>query len=478
MNAREAWSATLGQLQVQLNPATYDTWLRYARYVAYEDGRLVISVPHAYARDWLDQHLVPAMSETFGRMLGRASEIQVIVWDPADDSPDVRDLFGVSDPDDSMAASADGLFDPTKTFDNLTVTDANRDTVLFCRFVLDSRFGEHPSLFIAGEPGTGKTHLLQAMANELVRRNLRVVCVNAEQFTSEMVAAIRGGALQPFRDKYRGCDVLIFDEVEFLEAKDSSQQELRYIWETLFRRKRLMIFASRRLPRDLNIQRDLRSCFNRWLLCEMHAPEGDSCAAILDAKAHELGFALSDAVRAAILERLGGDPSMIAGALAQAASYIYLTGHPLSVSMVRVLFKGREAIAPTLDATQVIGATAEYYGVTVEDMVSKRRTKAIIAARHLAMYLTRALTDASLNQIGLALGGRDHTTVMHACTKVAEALKADLILAADAATIKQKLLQPAAPVSKARDMPEFDRLDEAMPVLPRALPIGAKLPQP
>jgi len=442
MNAQDAWSATLGQLQIQLSRATYNTWLRYARYVAYEDGRLVISVPHAYARDWLEQHLQPALSETFSKMLQRSAEVQIIVWDAAEQSTDVRDVFDVAD----ETAPISGLADPSRTFENFAITEANRDTVLFCRFVLDSKFGEHPALFIAGNAGTGKTHLLQAMANVLSERRLRVVSASAEQFTSEMVAALRDQALlQAFRDKYRGCDVLILDEIEFFEGKERSQQELRYVWDTLSRRKRLMIFASRRLPRDLNIQRDLRSCFNRWLLCEIGAPQAESCAAILEAKAREFAIDLPAAVRDELVDLVGSDPAALEGALMQVSHYARLTHQPLSVALTQTLIKGRDcSVAHTVDVQQVVHATAQHYGVTVEELLGKRRTKAITLARHVAMFVARVLTDASLPQIGLALGGRDHTTVMHACNKMAEATKTDKLLAAEIAAIKQAITNPVA----------------------------------
>ncbi len=444
MNAQDAWSATLGQLQVQLNRATYNTWLGHARYVAYEAGRLVISVPNAYAKDWLEKHLAAALAQTFGKLLDVEAQVEVIVWDPTEEADDVRSIFGI--PEDAPD-TLDCLVDARKTLDNFTLIDSNRDTVLFMRFVLESPFGAHPSLFIAGGPGTGKSHLLHAAANALLGRQLRVVYVNGEQFTSEMVSAIRSGETAAFREKYRGCDVLIMDQVEFLEGKDASQEELRHIWEALSRRKRLMIFASRRLPRDLHINRDLRSCFNRWLLCEMGPLDPAACAAIIVAKAGEMNIPLPLNVRQALVERIGGDPSMIEGALTQITSYAQITRAAVSETMVDALFKNREVTlaARSLDVTDVISATAAHFKLTNADLIGKRRTQAVSAARQLAMHLARSLTDASLAQIGLAFGGRDHTTVLHGCTRTVEALRTDDALRQSESAIRSKLLPGYVP---------------------------------
>lgn len=448
MNAQDAWLATLGQLQVQLNRATYNTWLGNARYVAYEEGRLVISVPHAYAKDWLDKHLVASMADTFGKLLKHPAEVQVIVWDPADEEDDVRSIFGYEEEYDTEFCD----LDPSKTLENFTLTDTNKDTMLFVRFILDAKFGEHPALYIAGGPGTGKSHLLQGMANVLIQRHLKVVYVDAEQFTGEMVAALRSSNMQTFRDKYRGCDVLIMDGVDFLEGKDATQEELRYVWEALQRRHKLMIFAGRRLPRDLNINRDLRSCFNRWLLCEIGALEEQTCAAIIENKAQQIGLSLSPEVLDTLVNRIGGDPAMIEGALMQLTSYAKITQQQMSSGMVETLFRAREVTPSSrnIDVQQVIQATASYYGFTVEDLTGKRRTRDVSSARQLAMHLARTLTDASLPQIGIAFSGRDHSTVLHGISKTVEALKTDDTLRQDMEQIKRMLLSTSMPISAPR----------------------------
>lgn len=469
MNAQDAWSATLGQLQVQLNRATFETWLSRARYVGYEDGRLIISVPHAYARDWLEQHLAATISETFNHLFERATVVEFIVWDAAEQQPDVRDLFGVGD--DGRFAATDGQFDPEQTFETLAITPANSDAALFARFVLDSKLGEHPALYIAGTAGSGKTHLIQAMANDLCYRRLRIVSVNAEGFTAELVAALRRkDDMTPFREKYRGCDVLIMDELEFLEGKTQSQQELRYIWDTLSRRKRLMIFAGRRLPRDLNIQPDLRGCLNRWLVCSINPPDAASCTAILTRKAERLGITLNTDARDAVLSCIDGDLSMIDGALSQVSNYARITSRPLSAALVISLLRGRigTPVAHTPDLPDVVAATAEYFGLLPSDLIGKNRTKAVTTARQVAMYLARTLTEASLLQIGLALGGRDHSTVLHGCTRIADLLLSDAELRDAVARISTRL---RSTIFSAPELPAITPINAEPPAAPLPEPI-------
>jgi chromosomal replication initiator protein len=297
----------------------------------------------------------------------------------------------------------------------------------------------------------------------LVQRHLRVVYVNAEQFTAEMVTAIRSGKPQEFRDKYRGCDVLIMDGVDFLEGKDATQEELRYIWETLHRRHKLMIFAGRRLPRDLNINRDLRSCFSRWLLCEMGPLEEQTCAAIIENKAQQMSLALPPDVLDLLVSRIGGDPAMVEGALMQLSSYARITRQAISGEMVETLFRAREVTPSSrnIDPYQVISATAAHYGLSIEDLTGKRRTREVNAARQLAMHLARSLTDASLSQIGIAFSGRDHSTVLHGITKIVETLKTDPVLQKDMEQIKRTLLSPGLPTPTANPAPPRLITDEA-----------------
>jgi len=449
MNAREAWAATLGQLQIQLDRPTYNTWLGRAEYVGYEDGRLVISVPHAYARDWVERNLATSLAEIFGRFFGSPVTMQFVVWDVADLQPDVRDIFGWQT--NAITADLYGNLNPDYTFDTFAPTPANNDALLFSRFVLDSSFGQHPALYIAGDAGTGKTHLIQAIANELAERRLSIVCLSAEQFTTEFVTAVRHqDEMQKFRERYRGCDVLIMDDIDFLESKDGSQQELRYTWETLSRRKRLMIFAGRRLPRDLQVQSDLRVCLNRWLVCSIAPPDAESCTQILQLKAAQSGVILSEGAQSAILSNVNYDLTMLDGALSQVVNYARITGRTLSAELVHNLLRGRGSqVRPgSIDTRDVLRATADYYHLPIEALTGKARGQAVTQARHMAMHLSRTLTDASLPQIGQLLGGRDHSTVAHGCARIAEAMIEDDALRAAAIAITAQLRAPSTSASE------------------------------
>ena len=281
MNAKDAWLATLGQLQIQLNRSTYDTWLRHAELLAYEEGRFVVSVPHTYAKDWIERHLLHSMTRTISDIFRRESEVQIIVWDPVDDEDNGQEngplLDYVEETDAESFSEALKALNPDFTFENFVIGQANHYPSLLAKAVVESTIGTYSPVLFCGGMGMGKTHLLQAIARGLIAQGHSVIYTSGEDFTTELVAAIRNQENTAFRERYRTADAVLIDDLQFVEGKTSTQNEIVAIWDALRNRRKAMIFASDRLPCDMaKVSKDARSRFQAGPIAMLEPP--DNCA--------------------------------------------------------------------------------------------------------------------------------------------------------------------------------------------------------
>lgn len=252
MNAKDAWLATLGQLQIQLPRATYDTWLRGAELLAIEGNRFLVSLPSEYARDWLERYLLDSMTQALSTIYRRPCEIQFTVWRPdeVDDAP----LFTPQ-----RREHQGSPLHPQNTFDQYVVGESNRYAYLLAEAISEGEIGKYSPAFFVGDLGVGKTHLLHAITHRLLERNLNAIYVTAEEFTTQLISAIRGDN-EKFRERFRNADAVLFDDLQFIEGKENTQGELVAIWDALQNRQRTLIFASDRLPKAMvRISGDLRS---------------------------------------------------------------------------------------------------------------------------------------------------------------------------------------------------------------------------
>lgn len=453
MNAQDAWRATLGQLQIQLNRATYDTWLRHADLLAYEDGRFVISVPHAYAKDWIDRHLLSSMVQTLSGIFKRPCQIQVIVWDPVEDEDPITRQVASVESDEPVGSEATCSLNPNYTFETFVLGESNRYAGLLARAVVDSPIGKYSPVLFQGGMGMGKTHLLQAVACGLIRKGLDVVYVTAEELATELFAAIRSRDTASFRERFRQADAVLVDDLQFVEGKESAQNEIVAIWDALRNRRKTMIFASDRLPCDMNkVSKDARSRFQAGPIAALESPDLRLRLDILDAKCAVRQIALPPALRDLIASHIQTSGRDLEAAVEQLCTYAQLTGSHISEAMVLAALKtlGTPASQDGVDLQSVVETTAAYFGLTADDLSGRKRTKEVAHARQVAMYLARSLTDASLPQIGSALGGRDHSTVVHGCNRIADLVTSDVNVNKDVEEIRGALTAHTAPCVMAR----------------------------
>lgn len=433
MDAKGAWQAVLGQLQMEMAKATYDTWVRDAGFVAYEDGTFIIGVKNAYARDWLESRLTSTITRLLVGLMDRSVEVRFVVWQdqPISEHKNTNiispDLPASDDLSDSGPAQVRRVhMNPRYTFDTFVVGAGNRLAQAASMAVAESPARAYNPLFLYGGVGLGKTHLLHAIGNVAQQSGLNVLYVSSEEFTNDLIHAIRTHTTQSFRDKYRQTDVLLIDDIQFIAGKESTQEEFFHTFNTLHGQEKQIVISSDRSPKAMStLEERLRSRFEWGLIADIQPPDFETRLAILRTKAERMGRGIPAEIMEAIAQRMQSNIRELEGALNRIVAHADLRGIPLTKELVDTALVDLLPQRRELSPSEVIRLVAEAFGITVEQILARDRSRNVALPRQIAMYLLREEAQISLPQIGEALGGRDHTTVMYACDKVADLLEED-----------------------------------------------------
>jgi chromosomal replication initiator protein len=450
MNAEQAWKSVLGQLQMEMPRASFDTWVRDTRPVSYDQGVLTVGVQNAYARDWLESRLASTVSRLLIGVLNSNVSVDFVV-SATEDRANLANAEAA--PPESIEIEPSGFnnrnssLNPRYTFETYVVGSGNRLAHAACLAVAEKPARAYNPLFVYGGVGLGKTHLLHAIGNACHTRGLHVLYVSSEEFTNDMINAIRTHATQAFREKYRSADVLLVDDIQFIAGKESTQEEFFHTFNTLHGQDKQIIVSSDRPPKSLvTLEERLRSRFEWGLTADIQAPDLETRVAILRSKADRTGRQVPDEILDSIARRVQSNIRELEGALNRMIAFADLSGSPLSPGLVEValadLLPQRRELVPE----RVIEVVARAHNLTTERLLSRDRSREVALPRQIAMYLLRQEANFSLPQIGQALGGRDHTTVMYAIRKIADELVGDDRLRRLLDSLKQQLYAPAAPV--------------------------------
>lgn len=441
MNAEQAWQSVLGQLQMEMPRASFDTWVRDTKPVSYQDGVLTVGVSNAYARDWLENRLASTVNRLLVGILNSSVDVNFIVngnetEQPMDEAPQSKPepVFASSDQPRSLSIN------PRYVFDTYVVGSGNRLAHAACLAVAEKPARAYNPLFLYGGVGLGKTHLLHAIGNSCHARGLNVLYVSSEEFTNDMISAIRTHTNQAFREKYRSADVLLVDDIQFIAGKESTQEEFFHTFNTLHGQDKQIIVSSDRPPKSLNtLDERLRSRFEWGLTADIQPPDLETRLAILRSKAERTGRQISDDILETIARRVQSNIRELEGALNRILAFADLSGSSLTPNLVEValadLLPQRSDVAPG----KIMELVAKEWQTTVEALLGRDRSQKIAQPRQVAMYLMRKETDASLPMIGQVLGGRDHTTVMYAIEKIASEIETKTDLRKRVVNIKQQL---------------------------------------
>ncbi len=465
MNAEQAWQSVLGQLQMEMPRASFDTWVRDTRPIAYDNGLITVGVRNAYARDWLESRLASTVNRLLIGILNSNVAVNFIV-SQADDRetradastgsgqrPESLDQASGRLASDSMdisyaeARPRNANINPRYTFETYVVGSGNRLAHAACLAVAEKPARAYNPLFVYGGVGLGKTHLLHAVANACHARGLTVLYVSSEEFTNDMINAIRTHTTQAFRDKYRSADVLLVDDIQFIAGKESTQEEFFHTFNTLHGQDKQIIVSSDRPPKSLvTLEERLRSRFEWGLTADIQPPDLETRLAILRSKAERTGRQVPDEILDIIARRVQSNIRELEGALNRVIAFADLSGSLLDSNLVEMALADLLPSRHSISADKIIELVAREWQITVDALLGRDRSQKIAEPRQVAMYLMRKETDASLPQIGEVLGGRDHTTVMYAIQKIENDMTTKRELEKRVSSVKHQLYAQAAVV--------------------------------
>ncbi len=442
MDAQNLWHAALGQLELQLDKATFDTWVRKTTGLSYEDGVLVVGAGSAYAKDWLEKRLYGLVQRTVTKVASRTVTVRFVVGHNGAVAQEPVELLGLMQaPGNGSASEVEvARLNTRLTFDNFIVGNANRMAHAGSLAVAEHPGKAYNPLFIYGGVGLGKTHLLHAIGNYAVSCQKRTLYVSAETFANEMINSIRNRTTEEFRARYRTIDVLLLDDIQFILNKEATQEELFHTFNELHRENRQIVLSSDRSPKAFTgMEERLRSRFEWGLTADVQPPDLETRMVILQTKAEERGVTLPREVIEFIAEQVESNIRELEGALTRFLALARMMEYPLNVQTAERAL--RDLVRPTARVTidEILDAVVAYYGVAREEIVGPRRTRDLVVARQVTMYLAREMTPMSHPQIASALGGRDHTTVMHGCNKIAALFEKDDVTRRQVLEIKSRL---------------------------------------
>lgn len=441
MNAQQAWQATMGQLQMEMSKAAFDTWVKSAELVTHEEDTFTIGVQNAYARDWLENRLSSTVTRLLSGMMEQQQNVQFVIWqkDYQGSEAAEEEKYSESSAADENAAESTNT-NIRYTFENFVVGPSNRLAHAACMAVGENPARAYNPLFLYGGVGLGKTHLLHAIGNTAMKKGKSILYVSSEDFTNDLVEAIRNRTTAAFRERYRRMDVLLIDDIQFIAGKESTQEEFFHTFNTLHSQEKQIVISSDRPPKAMvTLEERLRSRFEWGLIVDIQPPDLETRTAILRSKAERARRQVPPEILDMIARQIQSNIRELEGALTRVLAYADLSGQPLTPPLVHAALADLLPQQTTLEPSQVINIVANTFGLTPERLLGRERSREVALPRQIAMYLIREEISTSLPQIGEALGGRDHTTVMYACEKISDLIERDDRLRRQVISIREQL---------------------------------------
>lgn len=426
IDVKKLWDDALVTIELSITPANFKTWFRDTHIVSLEDGTVTLGVPSVFVRDWLADKFQSMILKTLRELTPYVRSIEYTVVQRNDKKQETskQQTVNAALPLEEYYINKSDNLNPKYTFETFVIGPFNALAHTAAKTVAEKPGIAYNPLFIYGKTGHGKTHLIQAVGNHLKKSGKKVFYVTSERFTVDYFNSLQNGTANSFKDKYRQYDVLIMDDVQFLAKKEKTQEELFHLFNALHDNNKQIVFSSDVHPALLSgLEERLQSRFAQGMIVDIPAPDMESRAAILRAKAAQNGITLSEEVVDHLAHTIEGNIRELEGALNTIMCQSQLLGRTLSLEEVKQIIKNSTRPRKTLAVSDVVEKVAHYFDIDPSSIYEKTRRKEIVKPRQLIMYILREDFQVSYPAIGQKLGGRDHTTVIHSCEKIKNELK-------------------------------------------------------
>lgn len=465
MTASQLWQATLGELELTISKANFTTWFKHTFISALEGGRVVVSVPNAFTKLYIEKKYHTAIMKTLQNILNapirevlyrvdarpaESQATQIIIADRAAARPVDEPTAATNDAVTTQNGGVDAFGLRTSyTFANFIVGKGNEMAHAAALAVAEHPGTKYNPYFIYGGVGLGKTHLIQAIGHRLLERNPRckVLYVTCEQFINDFISAVRSGHAKEFKDRYRTVDLLLIDDVQFITGKEGTQEEFFHTFNALHQTNKQVVLTSDRPPKAIGaLEERVRSRLECGLIADISSPDLETRVAILSAKCQERGATLSREILSVIADIVQTNVRELEGALNRVIANHEFHHQIPSPESVREVLAGitQSQAKKSVTSKNVLQAVSGYFDISMDDLLGKSREKKLAFPRQITMYLLRMELKCSFPTIGNELGGRDHTTAMHACDKITKEVERDAKLRADLEALKEQLYGVAA----------------------------------
>ena len=426
VNAEKAWEATLGQLKSSMDRQTFTTLLGTAKFISQTNNTFVIGVPNAFTRDWLEQRLTETIVRLLSGIIETPQQVQFVIGNGETIEPAFKNTTEYPELN-GKSYSRSSTINPRYSFDNFVVGSSNNFAHAACRAVAEIPSSAYNPLFLYSGVGLGKTHLMHAIGNHILKHtNKNVLYVSSEEFTNDFISSIQRHENTAFREKYRNADVFLMDDIQFIIGKESTQEEFFHTFNTLYQQDKQIVITSDRSPKSMStLDERMRSRFEWGLTVDIQSPDIETRIAILASKAERINRRIPMDVMELIAKGIQSNIRELEGALTRILAFSDLCKRPLDRDLVLMSLADMIPAHTGLQTSDIVSVVAKMFGVDPDKIMSRDRSRDVSLSRQVVMYLMREEENVSLPQIGQALGGRDHSTVIHGCEKIAGLLERD-----------------------------------------------------